>query len=57
MGVKPSDYWAIPLCSYHHKRQHDIGERQFERESSIDMKELAMRFAKRSPHRHRWEDE
>jgi len=29
MGMKPSDSWVIPLCSAHHKMQHQIGEEKF----------------------------
>ena len=26
-GERPSDYWAVPLCSTHHRNQHGEGER------------------------------
>ena len=29
MGVKPSDCYVVPLCAYHHRRQHQIGEEIF----------------------------
>lgn len=54
LGVKPSDYWTLPLCSDAHRRQHDIGEKQFEREFEINMKDIAKRFAAASPHRFKW---
>jgi len=57
LQVKPSDYWAIPLCAFHHKLQHDRGESSFQQGHGIDMKSIAEHLAKRSPHRHRWEDE
>lgn len=49
MGIKPGDDWVISLCSYHHGRQHMIGEAAFERSHGIDMKALAMEFAAKSP--------
>ena len=50
-GLKPSDRWTVSLCRYHHKEQHRIGERAFERRHNVDLYELAMEFARRSPHR------
>lgn len=29
MGLKPSDYRALPLCPVCHGRQHGMGERTF----------------------------
>lgn len=29
MGLKPSDYNAIPLCRQHHQRWHNIGSPHF----------------------------
>lgn len=49
MGIKPGDDWVISLCSYHHRRQHVIGERAFELAHGIDMKALAREFASKSP--------
>ena len=53
-GVKPSDTYAIPLCNFHHARQHAIGEKQFERETGINMRSIADELARRSPHKHKW---
>jgi hypothetical protein len=50
-GIKPSDRWVISLCRDCHTRQHQIGERSFEREKGINMKALAEAFFKASPHR------
>jgi hypothetical protein len=50
-GLKPSDRWAISLCRDHHREQHRIGERAFERRYNIDLYELALEFARKSPHR------
>lgn len=32
MGTKVSDRYAIPLCSFHHREQHQHGWQTFERE-------------------------
>lgn len=29
MGKKPNDIWTMPLCSYHHRMQHSMNEREF----------------------------
>jgi hypothetical protein len=55
-GFKPSDRWTISLCKDCHSRQHQVGEKAFEREAGINMKLLAEEFFKRSPHRHKLED-
>ena len=49
-GLKPSDRWAISLCRDHHREQHRIGEKAFEKRYTIDLYELALEFARRSPH-------
>ena len=55
-GLKPSDRWIISLCRAHHIEQHQVGEAAFERQYGIDLRELAIAFARRSPHRRRLED-
>jgi hypothetical protein len=54
-SLKPSDSWALPLCSYHHRAQHQHGETTFSRHYKINMKEIAADLWKRSPHRLRHE--
>ena len=49
-GLKPSDRWTISLCRGHHIEQHQVGEATFEKRYDIDMRELAVEFARRSPH-------
>jgi hypothetical protein len=49
-GMKPTDRWVISLCVFHHREQHQIGERTFEENHSISMVDLAREFARRSPH-------
>ena len=53
-ALKPSDFWTISLCGTHHAEQHAIGEARFEKRHAIDMRELALAFARRSPHRAAW---
>jgi hypothetical protein len=50
VGIKPSDKWTISLCGFHHREQHRIGERAFERRHAIDLMALAREFARRSPY-------
>lgn len=50
MSMKPSDRWCISLCRNCHHEQHTIGEASFGRKHGINMKALAIEFAKASPH-------
>jgi hypothetical protein len=50
MALKPSDRWVISLCRQHHQEQHRLGEISFARRYGLDLVELAMEFARRSPH-------
>lgn len=52
-GLKPSDRWVISLCRDHHIEQHQVGEVAFEMKYGIDMRALAVEFARRSPQRER----
>lgn len=54
IGIKPSDCYAIPLCSAAHREQHTIGETAFERRYGINMRKLADEIWQRSPHRAKW---
>jgi hypothetical protein len=47
---KPSDQWAISLCRWHHREQHEIGEAAFEQRHDLNLIELATEFARRSPY-------
>ena len=47
LGEKPSDFRAVPLCSGHHRRQHEIRERTFW--AGIDLDGLLEAFCKASP--------
>ena len=53
IALKPSDKWLVSLCAHHHEEQHRIGEAAFEKQHSIDLKDLSTEFALRSPHRAR----
>lgn len=55
--MKPPDWWTLPLCDKHHRDQHSIGENAFEQIYQIDMRAIASALARRSPHRHKWENE
>ena len=54
LGVKPSDIFGVPLCSWHHRQQHNVGEKQFEFRHKISMIDIAEDLARRSPHRAKW---
>ena len=54
MGGKPSDTYAIPLCSEAHREQHAIGEKSFEKKYEIKMLEISQMLAHTSPHKIKW---
>jgi hypothetical protein len=42
IGIKPNDCWTVPLCSRHHRRQHEIGsESKFWGDYGINPVEIA----------------
>ena len=43
-GIKPRDCWVVPLCSRHHRRQHEVGEAHFWDGWGIDPVFKAMAF-------------
>jgi hypothetical protein len=47
-GLKPSDRWTISLCRFHHLEQHELGEAAFEAKYDLDLRQLAVEFARRS---------
>jgi hypothetical protein len=53
-ALKPHDKWTISLCVKHHREQHRA-DLTFEAKYGIDTRELAIAFARRSPHRRKWE--
>lgn len=48
-GLRPSDWWTLPLCFFHHAEQHAIGEPAFEKRYGINMKDIALGPARQSP--------
>ena len=44
VGLKPSDYRAVPLCHWCHERQHRIGERTFWEEVGRDPDAIIVRL-------------
>lgn len=51
VGQKPHDAYGISLCSACHRRQHQVGEAAFEKETGINMQKLAAEFRALSPDR------
>ena len=49
MGLKPSDYWATPLCSECHGYQHLAGERTFWTIEGLDPHKEALRLVRLGP--------
>ena len=49
-GMKPSDFYALPLTAYEHRKQHSIGEHSFWSQYGVfDPIALALTYAMRSP--------
>ncbi len=44
LGKKPDDRFATPLCTYHHRLQHNMNEEQFWREYGEDPFAIAERL-------------
>jgi len=34
-GMKPSDYWCVPLCPIEHRKLHDMGEMRYWKENNL----------------------
>jgi hypothetical protein len=53
LGQKPSDYFAVSLCSRHHQQQHTMGEDTFwqlyQTASGQDVGKLLDAFCRASP--------
>jgi len=54
MGMKPGDNWTIPLCSDHHREQHQIGEASFQERYQIESIPTAEKFWTNSPAGRKW---
>lgn len=48
-GLRPFDWFGVPLCSIHHKWQHDHGADTFMLITGLDLWRFAKMFADRSP--------
>src|SRR5258708_2869153 len=51
LGVKPDDFWTVPLCSLHHSKQHSLGELLYWFEAKIDVFLLAVKLRRAYPDR------
>src|SRR4029077_6863608 len=36
-GIKASDFFTIPLCSEHHRRQHNVGIATFQQNEGVNL--------------------
>lgn len=50
LGVKPSDFYTVPLCTKAHANQHSLGEQTFWKHHGVDPLKLADRLWKASKH-------
>jgi hypothetical protein len=50
-GLKPPDWWTVPLCLIHHRELHATGQGEFNRVHGIDLAGIARFFAETSPFR------
>ena len=48
-GIKPGDPYLAPLCSAHHREQHQIGQPAFERKYGINLEKICRELAMHSP--------
>lgn len=49
VGRKPCDAFTFPACSHHHRRQHELGEPEFERQFGVSLLKEALDLARNSP--------
>jgi hypothetical protein len=49
-GLKPGDDRVIPLCGYHHRKLHDIGQRTFSVYYGVDFEQTIAALNRQSPH-------
>lgn len=36
IGMKPDDYFSVPMCFLHHNETHQIGQRTFQNKYDVD---------------------
>jgi hypothetical protein len=46
-GAGGTSEHLIPMCQYHHRQQHDIGQRTFEARYALDLEKLAAEYERR----------
>ena len=51
MGMKPSDYYCVPLCRLHHGIQHHVGEKTFWEAAGKDPLAIIEELIRTSPAR------
>lgn len=56
-GLKPSDCYAVPLCSTHHREQHGKGEVTFWAKRKLDPRSIAHSYWQMSPAGQKWRRE
>jgi hypothetical protein len=49
VGVKPHDCFGLSLCRFHHREQHQIGQKAFAEKHEIDLFQMAAEFTRKSP--------
>lgn len=55
VGTKAADRFAVPLCSAHHREQHDRGWASFQRSHMVDAQGAAAAYWQAWPGRRSWE--
>lgn len=48
-GLKPPDWFLVPMCHWHHVEQHQHGQPAFERKYGLALLTLAAHYASISP--------
>lgn len=54
-SIKPSDEYAVPLCSVAHRTLHDVGEITFQARFGVDLLAVSAKLWRTSPARKRME--
>jgi hypothetical protein len=49
ISTKPHDAFAVGMCSAHHREQHAIGEKSFEKKYGVKLLETALALSRISP--------
>lgn len=54
-SLKPGDNCAVPLCGFHHREIHNLGQRSFDRKYKVNLASMALELWLRSKHRLKYE--